>query len=263
MSASAPPLPSLLNRPRSRLSAFVVGSVAFHVAIVAAAVWLSTAERAPKLDLDQKPVKATLVRLGKPRDPSMLPRKEPKAPPPPKEVKAPEPPPTQPAPPAPAPTTPTVPIPAAATQAPAPAPKAGEAKGVDRKKDLFAAFDRTAKEFEEPEELEGAEDGDPDGDSAIQEGERYYGMLTAQIKRNYSLPDTLSDEERLRLKALIRIRIGTAGQLIAADLVKGSENPLFDNAVLAAVKRTAPFSPPPAHLNELLGGRGVAMEFGP
>src|SRR5690606_16459108 len=108
-------------------SAFVVGSIAFHVSIVVVGVWLSNVDRAPKLDLDQKPVKATLVRLGKARDPSMLPRKEPKPPPPPKEVKAPEPPPTAPAEPAPAPSTNTVPVPAAATKAPAQAPKAGEA----------------------------------------------------------------------------------------------------------------------------------------
>ena len=119
---------------------------------------------------------------------------------------------------------------------------------MDRKKALFSAFDRTAKQAEEPEELEGAEDGDPDGDSATQEGERYYGMLSAQIKRNYSLPDTLSEQERLQLKALIRIRIGNAGQLLDAALVKGSENSQFDNAVLAAVKRrpTLPAAGAPA-----------------
>ena len=152
---------------------------------------------------------------------------------------------------------------AAAKPAPAPAPQAGEKAGVDRKKDLFSAFDRTAKQAEEPEEPEGAEDGDPDGDSATQEGERYYGMLRAQVIRNYSLPDTLSEQERLYLKALIRIRIGNAGQLLDAAMIKGSENSQFDSAVLAAVKRAAPFSPPPNHLRQVLGDRGVSMEFTP
>ena len=242
---SSPAAHSLLAPRSSKLSRFLVFSVGLHVAVVVAGVILAGLQAEPRIALDQKPIKATLIRRGKPRDEKLLPRKE-TPPPPPKEVKAPP----QPTPPAPTatPTPPAAVVPVAtAKPAPAPAPQAGEKAGVDRKKALFSAFDRTAKQAEEPEELEGAEDGDPDGNSATQEGERYYGMLSAQIKRNYSLPDTLSaNRSASSLKALIRIRIGNAGQLLAASLVTGSENSQFDNAVLAAVKRTAPFSPPPS-----------------
>ena len=263
MTALSPIDYSLLVPRKTRISAFVVISVLLHVAVAGAGLWLSMQERSPRIDLDAKPIKASLVRLGKERDETFLPRKEPKPPPPPKEVKAPEPTPVAAAEPVPAPKPAAIPIPTPeAKPEPAPQPVKGEKTGEARRNDLFAAFDRTA-EAAPDEELEGAADGDPLGDSAVQEGERYYGMLTAQIKRNYSLPDTLSEQERLYLKALIRIKIGRAGQLLDATLVKGSENSQFDNAVLAAVKRTAPFSPPPEHLVAQLEDRGVPMEFGP
>ena len=76
----------LVSRP-TRLSRFLVVSVVGHVAVVAAALLYANFTSAPKLNLDQKPINASLVRLGKPRDPKLLPRKE-VAQPPPKEVVA-------------------------------------------------------------------------------------------------------------------------------------------------------------------------------
>ncbi|RKG59283.1 energy transducer TonB, partial [Corallococcus sp. CA054B] len=76
----------LVSRP-TRLSRFLVVSVVGHVAVVAAALFYAGFTSAPKVNLDQKPINASLVRLGKPRDPKLLPRKE-VAQPPPKEVVA-------------------------------------------------------------------------------------------------------------------------------------------------------------------------------
>ena len=53
------------------------------------------------------------------------------------------------------------------------------------------------------------------------------------------------------------------GQLDRARLARASGNDLFDSAVLAAVKRAAPFSPPPPHLRDPLQKYGVVLQFRP
>ncbi|RKG73601.1 TonB family protein [Corallococcus exercitus] len=247
----------LVTRP-TRLSRFVVFSVGGHVAVLAAALLYARFTSAPKLDLDQKPINASLVRLGKPRDPKLLPRKE-VAQPPPKEVVA-KPTPTPPAD-APAPSPAAVAVPGV-KPAPSPAPQKGEANAEDRRKKLFGAFDKSAKPTE-PEELEGAEDGDPDGDSAVAEGERYYGLLKSQVRRHYNVADTIPDAERLYLKAQVAMKLGRAGEVLDVSLAKASGNELFDAAVVAAVRKASPFSPPPDALRDALQKNGVVLVFSP
>lgn len=252
----------LVTRP-SRLSRFVVASVVGHIALLLAAVLYARFNAGPKLDLDAKPIKASLVRLGKPRDSKLLPRKE-QPPPPPKQVDAPKPPPDAPAP-APSPAAVAVPIPGVKPEpssAPKPTPQKGETTGEDRRKRLFGAFDKTAKAAE-PEELEGAEDGDPDGDSATAEGERYFGLLKTQVGRHYNVADTIPESERLRLKAIVAVRLGRTGEVLDVSLSKASGNDLFDSAVITAVRKASPFSPPPNHLRETLQKHGVNLSFTP
>ena len=55
---------------------------------VLVALAYASSTTAAAMDLDQKPIKASLVRQGKPREEKLLPRKE-QPPPPPKEQKAP------------------------------------------------------------------------------------------------------------------------------------------------------------------------------
>src|SRR5512141_1646824 len=83
----------LVPRP-SRLGLFLGVSVAGHGLLLALGLLYSFLTAAPKLDPNIPVIKATLVRLGKPRDQKLLPRKE-EPPPPPKEVKAPPAPPTE------------------------------------------------------------------------------------------------------------------------------------------------------------------------
>jgi TonB family protein len=248
---------SLLVRRPSGMSGFVVLSVALHLVVLALAVVYGTLHRPPPIDLNQKPIKATLVRQGKPRDQKLLPRKE-ELPPPPKQVKAPA---AQPAP-TPAPTTPAtvaVPVPGA-KPAPPKTRQDGAKDGDDRRRQLFGAFDKAAVKADE---LEGAEDGDPLGDSAVQEGERYYGALVAQVRRYYDVAQTIPERERMYLKASVVVRIGRAGELLKIGLSRPSGNDLFDSAVLAAARKAAPFSPPPAHLRAALDKEGVLLEFTP
>lgn len=231
-----------LLRPRpSGLLPFVLLSIVGHVLITAGGLALSWAFAGPKVDLEQKPIKASLVRLGKKRDEKLLPRKEePPPPPPPKAAEVPVP--------APAPPDKAVKI---------PSKDAKPEKPVDAKKTLFDAFSKAGKQ----EELEGDPEGDPNGDSAVQEGERYFGLLKSVVQRNYDVSDTIPEAERRTLKAEVALYIGAGGELLDVKLSKPSGNDLFDAAVVGAVKKAAPFAPPPPHLAESLKKQGVAIVF--
>lgn len=251
---------SLLAQRSSRLGRFLGVSLVGHVLILLAVGLYNTFAEGPQVKLDQKPIRATLVRLGKPRDEKLLPRKEKPPPPPPKKVEAPP----APAPPAPEPAKVAVPIPSVKPEpAPKPTPQKGETTGEDRRNKLFGAFDKFSKSSKQEEELEGAEDGDPNGDSATAEGERYFGLLSSQVRRHYNVADTIPDNERLYLKAQVAMRLNRTGEVIDARLAKASGNGLFDSAVLAAVKKASPFSPPPDHLRDTLQKSGIVLEFSP
>lgn len=243
----------LLSRP-APWGRFLLFSVGAHVAAVAALVAVQAWTGRPSIDLDQKPIQASLVRLGKTRDPKALPRLEPEPPPPAEEAK-PAPTPAEPPPP-PAPVPGLKPAPVAPTP-----PKTGAEAAAQRKK-LFGAFSKFAK-ASKPEELEGQLDGDPNGDSAKQEGERYYGLLSVQVHRHYDVAQTIPEDERLHLRAQVAIRISRAGEVTKTTLAKSSGNPLFDNAVLAALQRASPFPPPPDALRDRLAREGVVLEFKP
>jgi TonB family protein len=246
----------LASRP-SRLGLFMGVSIAGHVLLLVVGLIYSHVTSGPRVDPNPPVIKATLVRQGKPRDQKLLPRKE-ELPPPPKEVKAPPAPPTE------APKPPekvAVPVPGVKPE-PKPAPQKGDTSAEDRRKRLFGAFDKTAKKAPD-EELEGAEDGDPSGDSATAEGERYYALLSTQVRRNYNVADTIPEAERMYLKAQVKMRLGRAGDVLEASLSTPSGNELFDAAVVAAVKKAAPFSPPPDHLRDPLQKHGVVLEFRP
>lgn len=245
---------SLLESRPSPLPLYMGVSVVAHVVAIVGALVFSWLTAGPKVDIDQKPIKASLVRLGKPRDEKLLPRKEEElAPPAPKveEVKAP---------------TPAPAVPDTAIKIPtkdAKAEKADKKDGTkDAKKSLFDALNKTGKQGK-AEDLEGREDGDVNGDSATQEGERYFGLLSSVVKRNYDVSNTIDEAERRRLKAEVALRIGNAGELLEASITKSSGNDLFDSAVIGAVKKASPFAPPPENLRDSLKKSGVALVFTP
>jgi TonB family protein len=246
----------LASRP-SRLGAFLGVSLAGHGMLVVVGLVYSFLTAGPKVDPNIPVIKATLVRQGKPRDEKLLPRKE-QPPPPPKEVKAPPAPPAEAAKP---PEKAVVPIPVAQPP-PVPAPQKGDKSSKDGLRKLFGAFDKTAKKAE-PEELEGAVDGDVEGDSATAEGERYYALLSTQVRRNYNVAESIPEAERMYLKAQVQVRLARTGEVLESRLTTASGNDLFDSAVLSAVKKASPFSPPPDHLRDALQKQGVVLEFRP
>jgi TonB family protein len=239
---------SLLSTPALPLGRFLVPSVLVHAVLLGLVLGYGALTARPLIDIDQKPIKATLVRLGPPRDEKLLPRIEEPTPPPKEQA-----PPPAPAP-AVLPAPPTAPAPAK-TKAP------GEKVGDERQK-LLGAFDKLSKSKRTPE-ASGALDGDVAGDSAQAEGERYYAQLSAQVRRFYDVSETIPDQERLHLVAQVELLIDPSGQLGRYRLVKSSGNDLFDTAVLAAVKRAAPFAPPPSHLRSALQKGGIVLRFVP
>ncbi|MBI3180864.1 MAG: TonB C-terminal domain-containing protein [Myxococcales bacterium] len=233
---------SLLRPRRQPFWGFMLGSLVGHGALLAVGLLAAAFWGTRVIDLDQKPIRATLVRKGKPRDSKLLPRKE-TPPPPPKRAEE-------------------VPVPIPGVKPPEKSKsKVGEKSGEERRNKLFGAFDKLSKA--KPEEPEGQEDGDPDGDSSTQEGERYFGLISAQVRRHYDVSSSVPEQERIRLSAQLLILIGRAGELIEVKFARGSGNDLFDNAVLGAVKRASPFPPPPAHLREQLKSDGVILVFRP
>jgi TonB family protein len=249
------PVQSLLQPRRDALPMFVALSFGAHV--LAVGVWLIVGwiMAGPKVDL-QVPIKASLVRLGKKRDDKLLPRKEVEAPPPKPEVK-------EVALPAPAPADTAVKIPTKDTKPEkADARKDAKDSPKDTKKSLFDAFAKGGSQAK-PEELEGEEDGDPNGEAAKQEGERYYGLLKSVVKRNYDVSNTIDEAERRRLRAQVVLMIGPGGELIDVSINVPSGNETFDAAVIGAVKKAAPFTAPPEHIRDTLKKEGVAIVFTP
>lgn len=232
---------SLLAYRPSRVVPFFAFSVGLHVFAVVVALTVSWI-LSPKIgDLDQKPIKASLVRLGKKREEKLLPRKEE----PPPEVKKDE----------------------VAVPLPVPAPKAvaiasPDAKKPTQKNDLFKALNSASKQAP-AEELEGDPDGDKNGDAARAEGERYFGIISAAVRRYYDVSNTIPEAERRTLRAQVSMQISGSGEVTGVKILKGSGNEMFDEAVQSAVKKAAPFPPPPEHLKKGLAHEGVSLAFSP
>jgi TonB family protein len=249
---------SLLVRPATPLKGYIVPSILGHVGLLVLAVGYQYFATGPSIDLDQKPIRATLVRRGTPRDEKMLPRKEELPPPPEKSEGQAEPIPTPP----PANTAVAVPVPGLKPADTKSQKQEGETQGTDRRKSLFSAFSKTGKKTK-VEDLAGQLDGDPMGDSATAEGERYFGLLIMQIRRHYDVSETIPDQERLHLRAVAKLFISRTGEVMRVDITKPSGNGLFDAAVKAAAKKASPVSPPPEHLRDQLQRSGIPIEFKP
>ncbi|MBS2028992.1 MAG: TonB family protein [Deltaproteobacteria bacterium] len=217
-------------------------SIGFHVLLVAVA-WFFSRDSGPRIDLN-KPIEAHLVRLGEKRDEKLLPRMDNNAPPPaPEPVAIPD---------KPSPSAPIEPK----KQQPKPQPKK------DVTKDLFAAFDKTKPIHQD--KVTGQADGDVNGDvDNASEGERYFGLISSRVKRNYDVSNAISDAERVKLVANIAIYIDAQGNVVRTEWVQKSGNDQFDAAVKSAVARAAPFPPPPQFLAASLSKQGVALKFRP
>ncbi len=226
----------LASRPDRGYGPAFIASVAVHVGLVVGLIALSSYQP-PKLDLNSKPVSAHLVRLGEARNPKFLPRKDVTPPPPPKAFEVPKP-----------------------TAAPRPRTENRAASLFDKVNRPTSIFDRVQKQPSAMfDTVEGSPQGSTLGDAAQAEGEQYYALLQAKI-RQYFRVGGVPQSELDRLRAILAIQLDNRGGLLHVEVATSSGNATYDSEVISAVKRAAPFGPPPEHLRGEVNS-GVEVEF--
>jgi TonB family protein len=255
-----------------------------------AAIFVWWQGMAPPAPVQPTVIRTRLVQLGKKRDERLLPRIQ-RAPPPAAAPTA-EPPPPAPVPagpkpvvpgPAPQKTTPDKPVPKKpappkptpekpAARKPRPATQRAPAKPKPSASDILSQF-RQRNERRDLESLieravgEASDEGSPEG---AREGSdvtgrmqvEYNDRLGGRIRALYELPDTISDEERVRLEGFLFLQVGPSGALLDVRVDKTSGNVAFDNAMVAAARKAAPFPPPPIPLRGFYRS-GVVFRFRP
>jgi colicin import membrane protein len=241
-------------RRKDRLWPAVTFSAAAHAALL---VWVVVRAPAPAIDLNQKPIVAKLVRLGPKKPPEYLPRKE--APPPPAPAEA------APAPVAapPAPAAPAAPIAAIAKVDPKPAPPKAKSPnpGKATTNSLASVLSKVRATAATEEPQYGDPDGDPLGDSEEgSEGDRYLALVNREIQANYDVPATISDRERMYLKATVVVYIEPDGRITRWQFETPSGNSAFDAALERTLRKTR-VPPPPDGAREDYRRRGLTVNF--
>jgi colicin import membrane protein/protein TonB len=245
---------SALSR-RDRLWPAVSFSVAGHVLLIA---WALLRVPPPQIDLEQKPIVAKLVRLGEKKPEEYLPRKE--TPPP------------APAPATPAPVAVPAPTPAPVAVAaptapilktdpkPAPPKQTSPTPGKQGGTTLASVLSKVRDEVRH-EQRWGSPDGDAAGDSeTAAEGDRYLAVVYREIHANYDVPTTISERERLYLKATVVIFIEPTGQIARWTFQSRSGNAAYDAALERTLRETR-VPPPPEALRDTYRRGGVQLEF--
>lgn len=88
--------------------------------------------------------------------------------------------------------------------------------------------------------------------------DQYLEKLDQQIKRNWQLPEWLSNKN---LSASVIVKFDETGALIEQKLKRSSGNTPFDNQALEAIAQSAPFPPPPESLVSYFKVRGIELRF--
>ena len=255
MTASALAQSPLLAR-RDKLWPVVFLSLAVHAAVIAVAM---LHKPAPLVDLAQKPIVAKLVRLGEKRPHQLLPRKEEAAPPP---AAAAETVPVPAAKPEPAPKA--VPVAKAQPTAPAPKPKpAQRTAAADRGDVLSSVLSRVKREKALSEPTYGDPQGDPLGDSSeAGTGDQYLALVERSLRESYVLPSTISDRDRLHLKATVVLYLESDGRVMRYAFETRSGDGAFDAALERAI-HAARIPPPPAELRQKYRNEGLGVLYRP
>jgi colicin import membrane protein len=74
------------------------------------------------------------------------------------------------------------------------------------------------------------------------EASLYLSFLRDQVQSEWSYPEVMRTRD---LSVIVSIKIDRAGQLVKLKVEKSSGNPRFDDSLLRAVKKAAPFNPLP------------------
>jgi len=113
-----------------------------------------------------------------------------------------------------------------------------------------------------PNPVTGSPDGDREGTSDIAaEGDRYLALVTQRLRESYVLPTAISEKERMRLQAVVFMRIGRDGSVSESRIQKSSGNELFDRAIELGLEKLS-LPPPPDGFLRRYGG-GVEIRYRP
>ncbi len=143
-----------------------------------------------------------------------------------------------------------------------------EAQGdADDADDALARIANQAQTGDDPDQAKGKKAGSDKG--TLSQGEltslqnNYLSQVGQAIKAdgNYRISDTISAAQRVRLSAVLFLRIGRQGQLLEARLEQSSGDDQFDRDILAAA-RSARYPKPPTELAARLSA-GVRGTFKP
>ena len=111
-------------------------------------------------------------------------------------------------------------------------------------------------------EPEGSPDGVDEGTALIaQLGNEYMTKVYTSVKGQYAVPEIISQRERMFLSAVVVITLDARGNIKDLSFEKKSDNQIFDSAIEAAIRRAAPFPPPPSELVDKYGSEGIGLEF--
>lgn len=224
---------------RDRMWPAVLASLVFHALVVA---WAIVRRPPPPIDLSQKPIIAKLVRLGEKRPEEWMPRKDQPPPPPPPAPSAPVA--------APSPARPAAPTPKApAKPAPPSAPQAS----------LASILSKVQRQVDQ--QRWGDPSGDESGDSdSGTEGDRYLALVRNALQSAYVVPATISERERMYLKATVVLFIESNGKVLDYRFETRSGNPAYDAALERAI-RAVRLPPPPPEMREQFRRGGFGVNF--
>jgi len=133
---------------------------------------------------------------------------------------------------------------------------------VDYSKDMGSALKSLAREGGKEDEREGVENGVDEGTALIAEkGNEYMTKVYSAVKGQYSVPEIITERERQFLNATVVITINARGQIKDLTFEKRSGNQVFDSAIESAIRRSAPFPPPPPELVDKYSSEGIGIDF--
>lgn len=222
-------------------------SLLLHAGLIGGRVYLEMA-RPARVVVNSVPVK--LVRLGKKRDPNLLPRLQRPAAPPPSEDGI------------------------ALDTADKKKPKNRDKRRHRNKEPEMSDAARRLLETAPDQDLDAALDkldepeGSPDGsiygttsDSA-NAAAGYYAKVSEAIQRAYQLPATIPESQRRFLSAEVALYIERDGTISKYEILKSHPNVAFQRA-LERVLKTLKLPPPPAEVAENVRTAGLGVRFVP
>ena len=107
--------------------------------------------------------------------------------------------------------------------------------------------------------------GDPSGSAEgtateASEGDRYLALVTQALQSNYRLPATISEQERMHLRATVILTIEPDGRVSTFRFERRSGSDAFDQALERAVRQPR-LPPPPSALRERYRSVGLGVNF--